>query len=64
MVNEYIGKIYYRCEMCHEMDYNDKYLWIGAITKQKIKICASCARREGGKQWPKENQRLKKLKQK
>ena len=61
MINSYIGKIHYRCGMCHEIEYNDKYLWIGAITKSELKICAKCAKREGGKQWQKESQRLKKL---
>ena len=50
--------------MCHEIELNDKYLWIGSITKDELKICMKCAKREGGKQWPKESQRLKKLKQK
>mgnify|MGYP003139555146 FL=1 len=64
MVRKYIGKIYYRCSMCHEIEHNDKYLWIGAVTGIEMKICTKCAKREGGKKWPKESQRLKNLKQK
>ena len=63
-VKEYLGKIHYRCKMCHEVEFNDKYVWIGTLTKTKLTICMKCAKREGGKQWPKESQRLKKLKQK
>ena len=50
--------------MCHEVEFNDKYVWIGTLTKTKLTICMKCAKREGGKQWPKESQRLKKLNQK
>jgi hypothetical protein len=57
VVREYIGKIYYRCG-------NDKYLYVGAITKEELKICGQCAKREGGKKWQEESQRLKNLKQK
>ena len=64
MIKEYIGKIHYRCGMCHEVEYNDKYLYVGAITKQELKICNKCAKREGGKQWQEESQRIKKLSQK
>ena len=64
MINSYIGKINYRCNMCHEIEYNDKYLWIGSITKDELRICAKCAKREGGKGWEKESQRLKNSKQK
>ena len=63
-VDKYIGKIYYRCGMCHEIEHNDKYSWIGTLTKQELKICAKCARREGGKKWPEKSQQLKNLKQK
>jgi protein-arginine kinase activator protein McsA len=64
VVKEYIGKIYYRCGMCHEIEYSDKYLWIGTISKTELKICSQCTKREGGKKWQEENQRLKNLKQK
>ena len=64
MINSYLGKFYYKCNMCEDMSYTEKYLWIGTITKQELKICSKCAKREGGRGWPKENQRLKKLKQK
>ena len=63
-VREYVGKIHYRCAMCHEVEFNDKYKWIGTLTKTTITICAKCAKREGGKQWPIKNQQLKKFKQK
>ena len=63
-VNEYLGKFNYRCEMCHRIEYSDTYKWIGDITKQELKICAKCARREGGKKWPEKSQQLKNLKQK
>lgn len=65
MVKEYIGKIYYRCDMCEDLSYTDKYKWEGDITKQKLTICAKCAQREMGKKtWQEKNQQIKKLSQK
>ena len=64
-VDKYIGKIYYKCGMCHEIEYNDKYKWIGYITKQELTLCNKCAEREGGKKvWKEKSQQLKKLSQK
>ena len=64
-VKSYIGKIYYRCAMCHNTEQSDKYKWIGELTKTELIICYNCAKREiGGKSWPKKSQRLKKSKQK
>jgi len=64
-VKRYIGKIHYRCNMCGDTDYGDKYEWIGEITKTKLNICSGCAKREvGSKQWKKRSQQIKKLSQK
>ena len=64
-VSEFLGKYYYKCDMCHKREYNDKYKWIGYITNKELTICAKCAEREGGKKvWKEKNQRLKKLSQK
>jgi hypothetical protein len=63
-ITSYIGKIYYQCGMCSDLSLTEKYQWIGTITKQELKICAKCAKREGGKGWQEKSQRLKRLKQK
>ena len=64
-VVEFLGKYHYKCDMCKKAEYNDKYIWIGFITKDKLKICAKCAEREVGKKsWKKRSQQIKKLSQK
>ena len=64
-VTKYIGKIHYRCNMCGDTEYNDKYEWVGDITKTKLNICHKCGRREsGGKTWQQKSQQIKKLSQK
>ncbi len=64
MIEGYLGKFYYRCEMCGDMKYNDKYKWVGIITNNELKVCTNCAKREGGAKWLERNRQLKKLKQK
>ena len=60
-VTKYLGKHNYKCDMCYRHEYNDKYQWIGWITKQKLNICVKCAEREiGKKKWKEKNQQLKK----
>jgi len=64
-VVEFLGKHNHICDMCKKTEYNDKYKWIGFITNDKLKICAKCAEREGGKKvWKEKSQLLKKLSQK
>ena len=55
MIEEYLGKFYYRCEMCGDMKYNDKYKWVGIITNNELKVCTNCAKREGGAKWLERN---------
>ena len=51
--------------MCHNIEYNDKYLWRGYATNTELTLCAKCAEREGGKKiWKKRSLQLKKLSQK
>ena len=60
-VTKYVGKINARCGMCHDTSYNDKYRWIGYITKDELDICHKCAQREVGKKlWKKRSQQIKK----
>ena len=62
---EFLGKYNYKCGMCHKIEYNDKYKWIGFITKQKLTVCNKCAEREVGKKsWKKRSQQIKKSSQK
>ena len=64
-VVKYLGKVNEKCGMCHDMKYTDRYLWIGFITQDKLRICAKCAEREVGKKsWKKRSQQIKKLSQK
>ena len=64
-VTEYLGKYNYMCGMCNKVEYNEKYKWIGFITKEELTLCNKCAEREGGKKvWQKKSQQLKKLSQK
>ena len=64
-VIEFLGKYNYRCGMCHNVNYNDKYKWRGYITKDELTICIKCAEREVGKKsWKKRSQQIKKLSQK
>ncbi len=64
-ISKYIGKIYYRCQMCDDLSFTDKYKWVGDITKQELNICAKCAQREVGKKsWQEKSQQIKKLSQK
>ena len=64
MIEEYLGQFYYKCDMCGDMRYNDKYKWVGTITNNELKVCTNCAKREGGTKWPERSRQLKKLKQK
>ena len=64
-VVEFLGKFNYRCDMCHKIEYNNKYKWIGFIINLKLTICSKCAEREVGKKsWKKRSQQIKKLSQK
>ena len=60
-VVKYLGKVNEKCNMCHDIKYTDRYLWIGFITEQELRICAKCAEREGGRKiWKEKSQQLKK----
>ena len=61
----HLGKFNYRCGMCHNVEYNEKYKWRGYVTNTELTLCAKCAEREGGKKiWKKRSLQLKKLSQK
>ena len=46
MINEHIPM----CEMCNQpKGRGSMYLWEGAITKIKLKVCRKCALKELGK---------------
>lgn len=64
-VVKYLGKANEKCNMCHDIKYTDRYLWIGFITQENLKICAKCAEREIGKKlWKEKSLQIKKLSQK
>ena len=48
MIEEYIGKNKFTCEMCKGLGKH-MFLWKGVITGDIIHVCEKCAKRENGK---------------
>ena len=48
MIEEYVGKNNFTCEMCKQLG-KDMFLWKGILTGSIMHVCKKCAKRESGK---------------
>jgi len=47
MIEEYIGKNKFTCEMCKQLG-SHMFLWKGILSKSIMHVCKKCAKRESG----------------
>tara|TARA_R100000501_G_C2519694_1_gene47506 strand:+ start:60 stop:236 length:177 start_codon:yes stop_codon:yes gene_type:complete len=47
MIEEYIGKNKFTCEMCKDIAKH-MFLWKGILTGSIMHVCKKCAKRESG----------------
>ena len=48
MIEEYIGKNVFICEMCKKTAKH-MFLWKGILSRDIMHVCKKCAKRESGK---------------